>query len=419
MIKRSKKFLQTLFTQHFDDYKKRHKQPRKNIKAAEAIMNCRTAENGSTRYHCPNDGEHIDIPHACKHRSCPLCAAKSIKQWVDKQKQRLLRCEHYHLVFTLPHEYLGLWQYNRAWFIKTQFDVCREVLMEMLADEKHLGAKPGIIMAFHSWGRKLNLHPHIHALVTAGGLTDAGQWKPVENDFLLPVRAVKAYYRGKFQDRIKNALQAKVLTLPPDATEASVQRQIKQLYKKQWNVRIQEKYSHGKGVLLYLSRYLKGGPLKAQQIQRMDDQHIRFSYKDHRKKQQQSLSLSIDEFMRRLLMHIPEPRIHTLRHYGLYASQAIASRETCQKQLTSSPLQTLETDDKTLKESTFQVLCKHCGSLMVAGASSYRKQKYENSYNKEKPGWIDSIMTRPEDRFVQQGVQASPHDHRVPNFGTS
>ncbi|HFE36935.1 MAG TPA: hypothetical protein ENK06_00770, partial [Gammaproteobacteria bacterium] len=147
----------------------------------------------------------------------------------------------------------------------------------------------------------------------------------------------------------------KTLILPPDQTETSVQQLIKGLYKKQWSVRIEEKYSHGKGVLLYLSRYLRGGPFKAQQIRSMDSEHIRFSYKDHREKRQKILTLSIDEFMRRILMHIPEPRIHTLRHYGLYASQARTARETCRNQLKSEQRQGALEEDNPLKENVFQV----------------------------------------------------------------
>jgi len=405
VIKKTKKFLQTLFTEHFNDYQKRHKQPLKNIKAAEAIMNCRKSQNGSTAYHCPDGHETIDIAHACKHRSCPQCAAKSIKQWIDKQKQRLLPCEHYHLVFTLPHEYLGLWQYNRAWFIRTQFSVCHEVLMEMLSDKKHLGGKPGILLALHTWGRQLNLHPHIHALVAAGGLTTKNQWQPVKNNFLLPVRAVKAYYRGKFQARVKQALKDKALILPPDQTEAGVHQLIKRLYKKQWSVRIEEKYSHGKGVLLYLSRYLLGGPFKAQQIRSMDSEHIRFSYKDHREKRQKILTLSIDEFMRRILMHIPEPRIHTLRHYGLYASQARTARETCRNQLKSEQRQGALEEDNPSKEGVFQVLCKHCGATMLAGLTAHKRRRDENSYSKGATGIINSLAPLIRERYVQQGVQ--------------
>lgn len=416
MIKTTKKFLQNLFIAHFDNYRKRHKQPLKNIKAAEAIMNCRKAENGATTYHCPQGHGQVEIPHSCKHRSCPACAASSIHEWVEKQKQRLLPCAHFHLVFTLPHEYLDLWLYNRKWFIQNQFDICREVLMELLGDKAHLGVKPGIMLALHTWGRQLNLHPHIHALVTGGGLTPSGQWLSVENDFLLPVGIVKALYRGKFQDRIKQALNEKRLTLPPNESEHTLRLLIKRLYNKQWSVHIQEKYSHGKGVLLYLSRYIKGGPIKPEQIQALDERQITFSYLDHRSMRRKNLNLTLDEFMRRVLLHIPEPKIHLLRHYGLYASQAEAAKQTCRDQLTGAQSKPRETDDNPLKEPGFQVFCQHCGAAMVAGLRRYRRGGNENSYIKGVVGSVDRILAG---FRVQQVVEAAPEVPWRPSIDTS
>jgi hypothetical protein len=398
-MKKRPKFLQNLFKSHFTDYRKRHRQPLKNIKAAEAIMNCRQVEKGSTTYHCPQGHEPIEIPHSCKHRSCPVCASSSINDWVDKQKERLLPCAHYHLVFTLPHDYLDLWLYNRQWFIQTQFEVCREVLMELLGDKKYLGAKPGIMMALHTWGRQLNLHPHIHVLVSGGGLNSSGQWVNVENDFILPVRVVKALYRGKFQHRLKQALKEKTLSLPPNECEQTLQWRIKRVYKKEWSVRIQEKYAHGKGVLLYLSRYIKGGPIKPEQIQALDERQITFSYLDHRAKRNKRLNLSLDEFMRRILMHVPEPRIHTLRHYGLYASQAEVARKRCRTQLADGQSEPLDAPGSAGKRSLFEVFCTDCGAPMIAGLMRRRNTVNENSYIK---GSTRSNKHRP----LQQVVKA-------------
>lgn len=405
MQKRNKKFLQNLFISRFDNYRKKHKQPLKNIKAADAIMHCRTPENGTTSYHCPQGHERVEIAHSCKHRSCPVCALSNINDWVEKQKEKLLPCSHFHLVFTLPHEYLDLWRYNRNWFIQTQFEVCREVLMELLGDKKYLGVKPGIMMALHTWGRQLNLHPHIHALVTAGGLDASGQWMHVKNEFLLPVRVVKALYRGKFQDRIKQALKEKQLVFPANENEQTLQLLIKRLYKKAWSVRIQERYEHGRGVLLYLSRYIKGGPIKPEQIQRLNDRQITFSYLDHREKRRKQLELSLDEFMRRILMHVPEPKVHTLRHYGLYASQAGQARQTCQEQLGAS--QGADPIADTGKRSLFEVVCTHCGASMAAGMTRHRSAGHENSYRKGEARGMDELR-------VQQDVQADARRSSLP-----
>jgi hypothetical protein len=218
-----------------------------------------------------------------------------------------------------------LWLYNRKWFIQAQFNVVSETLKDLLEAGKgndFLGATPGFVCALHTWGRQLNLHPHIHCLITAGGLDKKNDWKPVEGDFLLPILVLKSLYRGKFQAIIKAFLESDEVNLPPrDSLEhwLSVHAIV---YKKQWSVRIQEKYSHGNGVLTYLSRYLGGAPIKPEQIVLMNEKEVQFRYKDHRDNKTKVLRLKKEEFMRRYLMHQPERGVHTFRYYGLYGSQA-------------------------------------------------------------------------------------------------
>ncbi len=133
-------------------------------------------------------------------------------------------------------------------------------------------------MAMHTWGRQLTLHPHIHCVVTAGGLDPQEQWKST-GKHLLPYRQIKALYRGRFQARIKEAYEANELTLPPDHARRDFHALYKAAYSKSWCVRIEEQYAHGKGVLVYLSRYLKGGPIHPSQIVRCDNEQIGFRYK--------------------------------------------------------------------------------------------------------------------------------------------
>ena len=405
----TRKFLQRMLASQFDSYRKKHKQPLRVLKAVEAIINCRTTENGATCYHCPDQHEAIEIPHSCKHRSCPQCAPVSQREWIEKQKQRLLPCAHYHLVFTLPHDYLTLWQYNRKWFVQAQFDVCRDVLMELMGDARYLGAQPGILMALHTWGRQLNLHPHIHCLVTAGGLMPNGEWKNVDGDYLLPIQVVKALYRGKFQHRLKQALDKGELTLPDQDSPSTIQQLIKAQYNKPWSVRIEEKYAHGKGVLLYLSRYLKGGPIKPAQIQHMDDREVIFRYKDHRDQRIKPLRLTSDEFIRRLLLHIPEPGLHTVRHYGLYAAQAQSKRQICREQIAQAAGSDTPSVEEMGDKLELKVFCRHCGAAMVAGLRRLGSRWGENSYRQ-------GVTPK---AYVQQGVQAAPAGRRRPERSTS
>jgi hypothetical protein len=175
----NKRIIQNIFRSYFSRISNK-KLPLKDIKAAEAIMLCRTPEQGYNYLVCPEGHEEKIQTHSCKHRSCPICADKARHNWIEAQKKRLLNCAHYHVIFTLPHEYIKLWQYNRKWFTKAIFKACRDTLIELLEDKKHLGATPGILMTLHTWGRQLNYHPHVHCLVTAGGITNTNDWKALD-----------------------------------------------------------------------------------------------------------------------------------------------------------------------------------------------------------------------------------------------
>jgi len=385
-------FLQKIFQAYYPSYERRHTLPLKHHKAARALMRCRTELQGYSTYSCEKGHPDKNIYHACRHRSCPACASRKQTTWLNQQCDRILPCRHYHIIFTLPHEYLALWQYNTHWFTQAIFKTSQQTLFELLADPKYLGAKPGIIMSLHSWGRQLNLHPHVHSLVTAGGVTESGNWKSVQQEFLLPIRVVKCIYRGKFQALIKTALQAGELTLPPDKTAQQVNQLINSLYRKQWSVRIQPPYEHGDGVLNYLSRYITGGPLKAGQVVQADAEKICLNYKNHRTNRTQVMTLTKDKFIRRLLLHVPEPGLHTVRHYGLYAA-ACKARDKLR-------LQWPKRQKKIAFSSVTPIKCSCCDVVMKLVFSHYPAWQKGNSYIKESnPKYGEGL--------VQPNVQAA------------
>ena len=378
--------------------------PLKDIKAAQAIMQCRTSALGYRTYRCPNAHEDKQVFHSCRHRSCPLCAEKARHDWVEKQKRRLLDCAHYHVIFTLPHEYLVLWQYNRAWFTQTFFRTCRDTLMTLLADERYLGATPGLLMTLHTWGRQLNFHPHIHCLVTAGGMTCSGAWKPTKGEFLLPIRVVKSLFRGKLQAAMKTPLQDGTLNCPDGTSAQQLLRLHRTLYQKQWSVRIQEQYTHGRGVMLYLARYLKGSPFHPRQIIYCDNKRMVFRYRDHRDQQVKTLSLTMSEFLRRLLWHVPVPGRHVVRHYGLYASPCRDQRNRCRAALGG----TLEAAIAPAQNGKDPMIwyCRTCGEVLRYAYTVNGGRTIENSVNKV-----------PIDGFVQQAAHAE-HRIRAPDTNT-
>ena len=206
--------LQTIFQDAFPAYEQTHPLPAHVRKAARALMQCRTAALGGHIHACP-DGHMSRIWYnSCRHRSCPQCAYLQTERWLALQQARLLACDHFHVIFTLPHDLNPLWRANVPVMTTLLLQAVRDTLRTLLADPKYLGAQPGIIAALHTWSQTLVLHPHLHCLVTGGGLTSAGQWVAVRNGFLLPARVVMAVFRGKMVDAIRQTCARGALALP-------------------------------------------------------------------------------------------------------------------------------------------------------------------------------------------------------------
>ena len=327
MDTRSNRLIQNIF-RCYETQLKSKRLPVKHLQAIDAIVSCRTADRGTSVYHCDAEDKTVSVHHACKHRSCWLCAQKRRFNWVEAQQSRLLDCAHFHAVFTLPEEYRVLWRYNQRWFTHALFSSVSSVL-QYLIQQRHVIA-PGLLLALHTWGRQLSLHPHIHCVVSAGGLDSKGQWSEV-GKYLLPGKQVMALYRGRLQARLKEAFEDGEIRLPEDKDVKWFDRLHQQVYRKSWCVRIEPKYAHGRGVMRYLSRYLRGGPINPGQIKQCDSSGIGFQYKDHRDQRRKLMRLKPEEFLRRMLLHVPEKGVHTVRHYGLYAGASRDKRNRCRE----------------------------------------------------------------------------------------
>ena len=214
--------LQTIFQDAFPAYEQTHPLPAHVRRAAHAIMQCRTAALGGHIQACP-DGHIARVWYnSCRHRSCPQCASLQTERWLALQRARLLACDHSHVIFTLPHDLNPLWLANVPVMTTLLFQAVRDTLGTLLADPKYLGAQPGILMALHTWSQTLVLHPHVHCLVTGGGLTPDGQWVAVRNGFLFPARVVMAVFRGKMLAALRQAYARGALVLPEGDAAAAV-----------------------------------------------------------------------------------------------------------------------------------------------------------------------------------------------------
>jgi hypothetical protein len=308
--------LQEIFCQHYPHYARTRRVPAHQRKAARAIMQCRTAALGGHVQACPEGHFSRIWYNSCRHRCCPQCAYIQSERWLAKQRARLLACDHYHVIFTVPHDLNSLWPLNLRQMTGLMFQCVRDTLMELLGDAKYLGAQPGLMLAFH---------PHVHCLVTGGGLRPTGQWVSVRHGFLLPVHVVTALFRGKFIGGLRRMQERGELTLPGEMREQAFVNLLNRLghrKKTRWNVHIRERYAHGEGVATYVARYMRGGALKNRQLVGFDGERVTFAYRDHRDAASggastRRMTMPVEAFMRRVLQHVVPVRTQVVRFYGL------------------------------------------------------------------------------------------------------
>ena len=336
--------LQTIFQDAFPAYEQRHALPAHVRTAARAIMQCRTAALGGHIQACP-DGHVARVWYnSCRHRSCPQCAYLQTERWLALQQARLLACDHYHVIFTLPHELNPLWLANVPVMTTLLFQAVRDTLGTLLADPKYLGAQPGILAALHTWSQTLVLHPHLHCLVTGGGLTPAGQWVAVRHGFLLPARVVMAVFRGKMVAAIRQTFARGALALPEPMRPQQLINLLNRLghpTKTKWNVRIMERYRHGAGVVTYLARYLRGGPIKNARLVAFDGDRVTLLHRarHERSATSQRMTLSVADFLQRWLLHVPMPHTRVVRLYGLYHHTQAEALAACRTALGQPPVE--------------------------------------------------------------------------------
>lgn len=369
--------IQSILREHYPAYDRAHPLQKHVRDAVHAMSCCRTAALGGHKQVCP-DGHHTQIWYnSCKHRSCPQCASLQTARWLAKQKARLLDGDHYHAIFTIPHDFNDLWQLNFRAMANLLFKTVKDVLLDMLTDPRYLGALPGILMALHTWGQTIGLHPHIHCLITGGGLQD-GEWKSVNNGFLLPVVLLMERFRAQFLKGLRRELAHGDWVLPNGETPDSLERCLTKTKRIKWNVRIQERYSHGQGVAHYLARYLRGGPIGNSRLLPAPAGKVRFNYYNNNQQDQNgkgkpdNMTLAADEFLRRLLLHIPPKRMLTVRSYGLYAPTKADTLNQCRALFGQAPYDRhakLSWQEFSAQQAgdNHPECCPVCGQRLIAG----------------------------------------------------
>lgn len=323
-----------------------HMVSREQRQVQRAVVRCRTAALGGHVSRC-NDCGHEKIQYnSCRNRHCPKCQAMARRAWLAQRESELLPIPYFHLVFTIPHELGPLALQNKRVVYGMLFRAAAETVTQLAAEPKHLGAVPGCLMVLHTWGQNLMHHPHIHAIVSGGGLSpDGARWvsckksKKSNKEFFIAVEVLSAVFRGKFIAQLKQAFTAGLLNfhgqLQSYASPAAFNSLLNKAVRQDWIVFAKRPFSSPLCVLKYLARYTHRVAISNQRLIDVEDGRVRFHYKDYADQQQTKvMSLSSEEFMRRFLMHTLPSGFVRIRYYGFLANRCRARQlERCRELL--------------------------------------------------------------------------------------
>ncbi|MBT8207295.1 MAG: IS91 family transposase [Acidimicrobiia bacterium] len=316
---------------HGDSYCRRHPVSPEQATVMRHLVQCRTAALGGHVDACDNCG-HVAISfNSCRNRHCPKCQSTQRAQWIENRLKRVLPVEHFHVVFTLPDKLNPLMLRNKRATYALLFKAAAETLLQLAADPKRLGAQIGFTAVLHTWGQNLLFHPHLHCVVTGGGLAPDGErWIPARPGYLLPIRALSRLFRGKFLAGLQQLHDAGKLDFRGSTEELGDLRAFaqlrRQLYEKEWVVYAKRPFGGADQVFRYLGRYTHRVAIANSRLVSMDDGHVRFRYKNYATDAHKVMTLDAEEFIRRFLLHVLPKRFVRIRHFGILAGRNVLTK---------------------------------------------------------------------------------------------
>jgi predicted RNA-binding Zn-ribbon protein involved in translation (DUF1610 family) len=341
---------------------------------------CRTAALGGHVEHCLDCGHETIAYNSCRNRNCPKCQALTRAHWLEQQAEHLLPVEYHHVVFTLPSEIAALALANPAILYDLLMRGAAATLSMVAANPKHLGAVVGVLMVLHTWGQNLHHHPHVHCVVTGGGLScDATgkisvepHWVACRPGFFLPVRVLSRVFREEYLAGLRSAFDQGQLRLP-DSLQFLADPQARAawlaaLSAKDWVVYAKPPFGGPQQVLKYLARYTHRVAISNGRLLEVGDGRVTFSYKDYADgHKQKKMTLSAEEFLRRFVQHILPKGFVKVRHYGLLANRYRAERlKDCRRLLlAANATATLAGTEEAAVKPVEPHSCPKCGGTRL------------------------------------------------------
>ena len=345
-----------------------------HLRVLNAILRCRTVGLGGHIDACSGCGYQAISFNSCRNRHCPRCQANARDRWLQAREKELLPTRYVHVVFTLPRQLSPLALQNKREIYSLLFRTSTETLLEVARDPKRLGAEIGFFSVLHTWNQKLQHHPHVHCVVPAGGLApDHSRWIDSQQKFFLPVEVLGEVFRGKFVDGLnelhtehKLGFHGPLAALQNPKMFAAW---LRPLFRTKWVVYAKRPFGGAQHALRYLGQYTHRVAISNHRLVALADGAVTFRWRDSAHKNKKRLmSLPVDEFLRRFLLHVLPPGFVRIRHFGFQAHRCRGSLlPLCFQLLADSGRASVETKSPEIACTSPRPLwtCPQCGGPMV------------------------------------------------------
>jgi len=326
--------LADIVREHGEAFRRAHALTPDQHAALRAIERCRTAVLGGHLDVCLACGRAEPSYNSCRNRHCPKCQSLAQARWIAGRLARILPTHYFHVVFTLPESLRPLVRRNSRTVFDMLFAAASETLLELGRDPEWLGAELGVTAVLHTWTRELTIHPHVHCIVTGGGLTaDSTAWKSSKRDFLLPVHVMGALFRGKMCAKLRDAHDRGRLDLGPDPVDPEgISILLGRLQRCSWVVYAKRPFGGAEHVIRYLGRYTHRIGISNQRLLSLQDGQVTFRTKDGK-----AITLAAQDFLARFIQHVLPPGFVKIRHYGLMAPSNATTKLAVARALLNSP----------------------------------------------------------------------------------
>ena len=345
----------------------------KHVKVLRAIERCRTAALGGHLDECMRCGYRAPISYnSCRNRHCPKCQIATRERWIAARRRELLPTPYAHIVFTLPRHLAPLVLQNKKVLYDLLFRTSAETLREVARNPRHLGAEIGFFSVLHTWSQQLKIHPHVHCVAPAGGLSpDRARWVRSRKNYFLPKKVLREIFRGKFVDALKQAFQDGQLRFEGKlkllATPKIFADWLRPLHRQDWVVYLKPPFGGPEYVLQYLGRYTHRVAISNHRLVSLIDGQVTFRWRDsaHGNKQE-LLPLSVNEFLSRFLLHILPQGFVRIRNFGFLANRRRTKLlPLCFQLLGATPEPLAEERASSTADTPDLYRCPKCGGPMM------------------------------------------------------